>query len=150
MAKGKPPKPEKAENGDLVEGEVLEREPLNAAKSERHVPAVLLANQWKPGQSGNPGGKTKLELEVRRMAQDSSAAVMEKIIDICLTTDEDRVAVVAGQIVLERAFGKPKESMPGDDPSAGKPDLTRLSQKELGNLRKLLLKSVGKGEGGPK
>ena len=129
-----------------MQGEVLDAESDNARKPHRNLPAPFLANIWRPGHSGNPGGKTKLEMEVRRLAQNNSPQTIQRVIEIALDPEtEDRVVIVASQIILERAFGKPKEAVPGED-ATGKADLSRLSPKELGNLRKLLLKSVGKAE----
>lgn len=128
---------------EQIQGEVLNPEPTSGGKGREY----LKKYQFKPGQCGNPGGKSKLELEVRRMAREWSPEVMARMIDICLTTDDERVAVVAGEKILERAYGKAKEMAPGEgeDPAAAA-QISRLSGEERDALKVLLLKAVGKGE----
>lgn len=132
--------------GKSEQKEVEVLEPLSgdriALATER-----LKQYRFKAGQSGNPGGKSKLELEVRRMAREWSPEVMAKMIDICLTTDDERVAVVAGEKILERAYGKARELQPGEgeDPALAA-KVSRLTADERDALKALLLKAVGKDE----
>ena len=88
--------------------------PLNAANAERgkkKVPPALVAHAFKPGQSGNPGGRTASFAECQQLAREASPDAMRRLIELMASPDE-RVALVAADKVLERAWGKPKEYDP--------------------------------------
>jgi hypothetical protein len=89
--------------------------PLNAAKAERAktVPPALVQHAFKPGESGNPGGRTASFAECQRLAREASPDAMRRLVELMESSDE-RVALMAADKVLERAWGKPKE-----DPDAG-------------------------------
>ena len=76
-----------------------------------HVPAhgngVL--RPFQPGQSGNPSGKGGLYHEAQRICREASPAAALRIVELMNSTDE-RVALMAADKVLERAWGKPKET----------------------------------------
>ena len=92
--------------------------PLNAAKAERAktVPLALVQHAFKPGQSGNPGGRTASFVECQRLAREASPDAMRRLIELMASPDE-RVALMAADKVLERAWGKPREY---DPDSSGK------------------------------
>ena len=73
---------------------------------------------WKPGQSGNPGGRTAELAEVQALARQASPEAMQNIIDKMSSKDE-RVSLLAADKVLERAWGKPKEQQGDTGPTAG-------------------------------
>ena len=87
--------------------------PLNAAKAERAktVPLALVQHAFKPGQSGNPGGRTTSFAECQRLAREASPDAMRRLIELMASPDE-RVALMAADKVLERAWGKPREYDP--------------------------------------
>jgi hypothetical protein len=62
---------------------------------------------WKPGQSGNPKGRSKAQAEVEVLARDRSKRALERIIEL-IDSDDERVALMAAKEVLDRAFGKSK------------------------------------------
>ncbi len=66
---------------------------------------------WKPGQSGNPGGRPKVAPEVREMAKQKSKEAFERICQI-IADDDSRVALAACNVVLERAYGRPATERP--------------------------------------
>lgn len=72
---------------------------------------------FQPGQSGNPTGASTRFHEVRQLMRDASPAAAKRLIDLINSTDE-RVALVAAEKVLERAWGSPKQdtSAPELDP----------------------------------
>lgn len=112
----------------------------------RIAPPALLERRWQPGQSGNPGGRTKLEAEVRKCAQQRSERAIERCGEILESKDE-RAALVAAQTILDRAWGKPKEAKDSD----GRPalDLSKLDPAELRVLGAMLGKLLGVGGDGP-
>lgn len=79
-------------------------------KPKRTLPSTA----WKPGQSGNPSGRPKLSQEEesaislsREFSPDAVRALHEIAIDRRL---DPRARVVAANSLLDRAFGKPKET----------------------------------------
>jgi hypothetical protein len=68
------------------------------------------SGRFSKGRSGNPGGRPKLEGDVRTLAQKHSRAVLERLIELT-KSDNERVAVVACQAVLDRALGKPPQGI---------------------------------------
>jgi hypothetical protein len=83
-------------------------------QSAKTVPPALVAHAFKPGESGNPGGRTASFAECQRLAREASPDAMRRLIELIRSSDE-RVALMAADKVLERAWGKPKEQ----DPAAG-------------------------------
>ena len=64
----------------------------------------------KPGQSGNPGGKSKKLEEIRSLAKDRSRRALERIIEL-VESDDEKVALMAAKEVLDRAWGKPTQTL---------------------------------------
>jgi hypothetical protein len=79
----------------------------SVARNGRALSPAFLERQWKPGQSGNPKGHTAEYGEVVALAQAFSVRAIERLGELMESTDE-RVAVVAANAILDRAFGKPQ------------------------------------------
>lgn len=60
---------------------------------------------WKPGQSGNPGGRPKGEPEVRALARKYGPRAIIRLSEIA-ESENERAAVAAAQVLLDRGFGK--------------------------------------------
>jgi hypothetical protein len=108
-------------------------------KATKPLPPALAANVWKPGQSGNPGGKGGAYYEMMRLARHFTPQATQYLIDIASDLGEEtRNRLVAMSMLLDRAWGKPKEF----DPNAEKPttaiDLSRLTADQRQQLRELL------------
>jgi hypothetical protein len=95
--------------------------PGPAPKRSRSLPPALAANIWKRGQSGNPSGQSGLYGETVMLARRAAPDVMRRLIELMRSEDE-RVASVACNTVLQRAFGKPREFDPATEE---KPDRYR-------------------------
>lgn len=73
---------------------------------------------WKKGQSGNPSGRPKSLREVTELARENSARAIERLVE--LMDDEDgRVALAAANSILDRGYGKPKQSIEIEEKSPG-------------------------------
>ena len=97
---------------------------------------------WEPGKSGNPGGMgVRLYHEVRKLAADKSMAAMERIISL-MHCDDDRVAFIACQTVLERGIGKPRDHS-AEESAKSQVDLSALSDDERASLAMMLSKVLG-------
>src|SRR5712664_101441 len=49
---------------------------------------------WTKGQSGNPGGYTKLYFRARKLFQDHSQELAQRLIDLALNAEDERVAAM--------------------------------------------------------
>jgi hypothetical protein len=65
---------------------------------------------WKAGQSGNPNGRPKKVVDVAAIARDSSDKAMTKLAKL-IDSDDERIALQAAIAVLDRAVGKPKQTI---------------------------------------
>jgi hypothetical protein len=118
-------------------------DPLNAASAPPRdnrgrlisLPAALAANIWRPGQSGNPGGKGGDFKLVQRLCREKSAAAAKRMFELAeldaidesgelppLSAKADpRIVALASQWVYERAWGPPKPFDPKDEPNPSRP-----------------------------
>ena len=70
------------------------------------------------GQSGNPGGRPKLPADIREAFKAKAPQALE-VLTRCLQSDDDRIAMMAAQAILDRGYGKPVQSIDAninDDP----------------------------------
>ena len=67
----------------------------------------VVGRPFRPGQSGNPGGRPKSNEHVRNIARSNSVRAIKRLIEL-MESDDERVAFTASKEVLDRAFGKPK------------------------------------------
>ena len=73
-----------------------------------------IGRPFKPGQSGNPGGRPKAEGVIRELARSHTAEVFERLMDIVRAGEDERSVVAACIAVLDRAWGKPAQSLEVD------------------------------------
>jgi hypothetical protein len=67
---------------------------------------------FKPGQSGNPGGrpkKTESEFELERACEMKAPEALETILDLMQNAKQDSVRLAAASYVIERRYGKAVE-----------------------------------------
>ena len=74
---------------------------------KRALPPALAANRWQPGVSGNPSGHSGEYGVAIKLAQRASPTAMRRLIEL-MDSEDERVAAVACNAILDRAFGKPK------------------------------------------
>ena len=68
---------------------------------------------FKKGQSGNPGGRPKAEKEVVEAARAAGPRCVEVLVDLLDHTDS-RVRMAAAEQLLNRGFGKPRQTIESD------------------------------------
>lgn len=66
--------------------------------------------RFKKGQSGNPSGRPKKVKSLEDTATSHADAALEKLVSLMGSSDE-RVALAAAQGVLDRAVGKPRQTV---------------------------------------
>lgn len=76
------------------------------------------SNKFKPGQSGNPGGRPKLPRDLREKLKQNSANAFEYLAAVVMGNEpKARVAdrIRAAEILIERTYGKSAQPICGDD-----------------------------------
>jgi hypothetical protein len=69
---------------------------------------------FRPGESGNPGGRPAADPEVREAARKYSREAIE-ILAKWMRGDDARSSVAACNALLDRAYGKPTQAITGPD-----------------------------------
>jgi hypothetical protein len=64
---------------------------------------------FQAGKSGNPHGRPKAEGKVRKFAQARGMDAIRTLVGL-MKSENERVAVIAAQAVLDRGFGKAPQS----------------------------------------
>ena len=67
-------------------------------------------HRFKPGQSGNPDGRAKKVRQIESLAQDAAEKALKRLIKL-MSSENEQVARAAANDVLDRAAGKPKQTM---------------------------------------
>jgi hypothetical protein len=70
------------------------------------LPKALAERRWRPGQSGNPAGHTGEYGEAMKLARAAAPKAVCRLIEL-IDSEDERVAAVACNSILDRAFGKP-------------------------------------------
>jgi hypothetical protein len=113
----------------------------NGSPRKKSLPAALAANRWKPGQSGNPGGKGGAYYEMMRLARQFSPEATQILIDIARDPSEDsRNKIVAIGMLYDRAWGKAKEFDPATDKEPIRPrfDPSLYTPQQLAEIERTL------------
>lgn len=69
---------------------------------------------FKPGQSGNPGGRRKLtpeEFDIVEQCKLKTPQALLTIETIMLKGASEKNRLAAAQVIIERAYGKPKQEV---------------------------------------
>ena len=66
---------------------------------------------FKPGVSGNPGGRPKAVKEVQELARKYSRRSIRALARIVQESPDDRARIAAAEALLNRAWGKPTQSV---------------------------------------
>jgi hypothetical protein len=66
--------------------------------------------KWVKGMSGNPGGRPKLEVSIRDLAQQNSMEALETLVQV-MRTGKPGERLIAANAILDRAYGRPTQSV---------------------------------------
>jgi hypothetical protein len=98
----------------------------SVARNRKVLSPAFLERRWKKGQSGNPSGLSGQYGEAVSLAQQAAPDAVRRLIQL-MGSDDERVALVASNSILDRALGKPREQ---PQPSASKAP-EEMSDQEL-------------------
>lgn len=104
---------------------------------ERLHPAMR-SHMWKPGESGNPSGHGGEYGMAIKLAQRAAPKAVRRLIKLIDSADE-RVAAVACNSILDRAFGKPKVAEEEKDDYVARIE-AMTPEERLGEARRILEK----------
>ena len=93
---------------------------------------------FKKGQSGNPGGLSKFYSEARRLARDAAPEMMQGLIDLAKSAEDERVRSVCLIAVLDRAGVKAIDYDPNQDKQQSAFNIGALDASQRAQLRQLL------------
>jgi hypothetical protein len=106
--------------------------------------------KWQKGApSPNPSGRPKSYPEIVALARENSPAAIRKLVDIMTTTADEKAAISAANAVLDRAFGKPAQSVAVSDRDSLPEELRSMPDSALAELT-LEAVQVLRGKGGAK
>ena len=66
--------------------------------------------RFQKGESGNPGGRSKLPADIRSAFKAKAPQALE-VLTRCLQSEDDRIAMLAAQAILDRGYGRPTQSI---------------------------------------
>src|ERR1700722_1239832 len=110
---------------------MLHPEPSDEKPRSQHRGTMNLI-PFQKGQSGNPGGRTKMFAEAQRICREASPRAAQRLIEL-MESDDERVALMAAAKVYERAWGRPRDYDPRTEPDSDRPkfDPRLLSPEQL-------------------
>jgi hypothetical protein len=77
----------------------------------------MVGRPFTKGQSGNPGGRPKHDLEVKQLAREYTAEAIERLAT-WMRGKNATASVAAAQAILDRGWGKPAQPQTGEHPVA--------------------------------
>jgi hypothetical protein len=80
----------------------------SGARNGRALSPAFLDRRWRPGQSGNPSGLNGQYGEAISLARQAAPDAVRRLIQL-MSSDDERVSVVACNAILDRALGKARE-----------------------------------------
>ncbi len=73
--------------------------------------------KWRKGESGNPSGSSRLEVEVRKLARSYGAEAIERLVVLMRQKGNKKIAMQAALALLDRGYGKPPVEISGPNGS---------------------------------
>ena len=109
---------------------------------------------WKPGQSGNPSGRPKVNTELRAKARAHTDAAINALVEVLSSKKASPSArVMAANSLLDRGYGRPESSLTAliETPPEAPPsdfDFSKLASEEIATMIALFEKAKVEPEAG--
>ena len=103
-------------------------------------------SKFRPGESGNPGGRPKGFAELRDFARHHTVAAIEKLVSIMATGQSEQAQLLAANSLLDRGWGKPTQAIAGDP--EGTPLIHEHRTAILAEISRIVTAGGGGGEAG--
>ena len=103
-------------------------------------------SKFRPGESGNPGGRPRGFAEVRELAREHTVAAIEKLVAIMTTGQSEQAQLLAANSLLDRGWGKPTQAIAGDP--EGPPIIHEHRTAILAEISRIVAAGDGGGEAG--
>lgn len=71
---------------------------------------------FQKGHSGNPGGKPQKKRDLEALVQQHTAVAIEALLEVAIQKKDLRARVQAAVALLDRGYGKPRQTMGLADP----------------------------------
>lgn len=68
---------------------------------------------FQPGQSGNPSGRPKENAAIKALAREHTETAIQ-VLAAALADPDPRVQIKAAEVLLDRGYGKPSQTIAGD------------------------------------
>lgn len=82
------------------------------ARHPRGAPPPPEHSRWKPGQSGNPGGRPRVIADLQKLAQSHTEEAVETLVSVMKAKSAPPAArVAAAAHILDRGYGKPTQTV---------------------------------------
>ena len=84
----------------------------NLASMSHPPPKPARPYGFQPGKSGNPGGKPKIDPNVKEAAKLHTMAALDTLVDVMKNGKKDSDRVAAANAILDRGHGKAQQHVP--------------------------------------
>lgn len=104
---------------------------------------------FKPGVSGNPGGRPAGLAEFKALCQQKTEKALKRVERIMMSKkSKDSDVIAAAEIIIERAYGKPPQEIKGVQTDPYTRAWTKILEKSghIGSDGKVRIGSKGKGK----
>jgi len=75
------------------------------------APGVKPVAGFKPGKSGNPGGRPKAVKEVEALAREHTITAINTLVRLATSAKSEPAQASAAQALLDRGWGRPKQAV---------------------------------------
>jgi hypothetical protein len=79
--------------------------------STRRDQLARSSTTWTKGQSGNPGGREKRDIDIEKLARSHAPEAIATLVN---ALRHPRLCVQAASVLLDRGYGRPKQNISGD------------------------------------
>ena len=87
--------------------------------------------KFRKGESGNPGGRPKVLGEVPELARQHAPAVIAELARLALKAKNETARIAAIRELLDRGYGRPRQSMEVSAPAGDPLDPLRVLMEEI-------------------